>query len=277
MLLCVLFMSGGGVGCDTMRSVLRGVDKPTASIRGVKLERLDLQGATLKFDVEVHNPYATPLPLADLDYTLASRGATFLNGQVDVDGSVPARGSRLVSLPATVSFSQLIGVLKGVRPGAVVPYKASLNVAVDAPAVGRLSLPIEKQGELPVPAVPAVELASVQWKRLTLNRAEAALRFKITNHNEFPVKLSTMHYGLALGGVPIADAGVRTSTSFQKGEAETIEVPIAIQPASLGMGAFRILTGKGAGYSLTGRMALDTPFGALNLPFERTGQTVFRR
>ncbi len=263
-------------GCDSVGSMLKGIDKPTASIRGVKLDHLDLQGATLAFDVEVKNPYDVPLPLANADYSLASKGATFLTGQADVQGVVPARGAQRVTLPARISFSQLLSTLQGVRPGAVVPYEAALNLGVDAPVAGRLSLPLRKAGELPVPAPPVVELASVNWKSLSLDKAEAELELGVTNPNDFPVTLGRMGYALSLGGVKIAETGVNEGARFGKNDRKTLRIPIAIRPSDLGMAAFRMLTGEGASYSIAGDMALDTPFGALTAPFARSGRTTFQ-
>jgi hypothetical protein len=38
-----------------------------------------------------------------------------------------------------------------------------------------------------------------------------------------------------------------------------------------------VLAGEGAGYKLLGTANVDTPFGAMSLPIEGIGNTVFRR
>ena len=69
----VLFLLTG-VGCASF-------PKPTAHVVGVRLSDLKLDSASVVFDVAIDNPYATQLPLANFDYTLASGGTPFLNRQ----------------------------------------------------------------------------------------------------------------------------------------------------------------------------------------------------
>jgi len=55
------------------------------------------------------------------------------------------------------------------------------------------------------------------------------------------------------------------------------EIPTSFAPAKLGMAVFGMLSGTGSGYSLKGTVAIDTPFGPMAPPIDRTGDTVFRR
>jgi LEA14-like dessication related protein len=262
-------------GCESVNSLLAGMDKPSASISGVKLQNLNLEGVTLLFDVDVANPYTVPLPLVNVAYGLSSRGSKFLEGTADVQGSVPAKGKKTIQLPAAVTFASLLKTVQGVKLGSVVPYSAELGLSVDAPAVGRLSLPIKKEGELPIPAVPSVELASVQWKSLNLNSAEAVLKLNVTNNNEFAVDMSRLAYSLALSDTPIIETSLAKGAKFEKGATHTLEIPISLKPSNLGLAAFNMLTGKGASYSLGGTMGVGTAFGPLDLPFKREGKTTF--
>jgi len=273
----VLAMLFTFTGCESMKSILAGMDKPSASVTGVRFDSISLDGMTLVFDVDVKNPYAAPLPLVNVAYGLSSKGSKFLEGAADVQGSVPAKGSKTIQLPAKITFASLLQSVQGVKLGSVVPYTAEMGLSVDAPAVGRLTLPIKKEGELPIPTVPSVELSSVQWKSLTLQNAEAVLKLNVTNNNDFPVDLSKLAYNLSLSGTPIVNTSLAKSASFAKGGSSTLEIPLAIKPSNLGLAAFSMLTGKGAGYSLDGNMNVGTPFGPMNLPFERKGNTVFTK
>lgn len=275
--LLALILLPGLTGCESMNAILAGMDKPSASITGVRLQNLDLQGVTLVFDVDVKNPYTAPLPLVNIAYGLSTGTTKFLDGQADVQGSVPAKGSKTVQLPATVTFAGLLQTVSTLRPGALVPYTADLGLSVDAPGAGRLTLPMKKQGELPIPTVPSVSLESVNWKNLSLQNAEAVLKLNVVNNNQFPVDLSTIAYGLSLSDTPIISTSLAKSASFPKGGAGTLEIPISIKPSNLGLAAFNMLTGKGAGYAINGNMDVTTPFGPMTLPFEKKGSTTFNR
>jgi len=263
-------------GCGVMDAL--GIQKPTASITGVKLQDIDLQSLTMLFDVEVDNPYSVPLPLVNVDYGLASAGTSFLSGEADVQGTVPAQGKRTISLPAKVTFQELLGALKGVKLGSVVPYKADLGLSVDAPAAGRLRVPMSKEGELPVPAPPDVSIQEIKWDPATLSSVGGTIKLAVGNPNQFPVDLGKLAYALTLGKTKVADASIAKPLALAaNGGKGTLEIPIKLSPTDLGASLLGMITGDGAGYSLAGNAAINTPFGPMNLPVEKVGKTVFSR
>jgi len=276
-LLAVALAVPGLAGCGAVQDLLN-VQRPTARIAGVALQDIGLESATLLFDVEVQNPYSVPLPLVNVDYGLASRGTPFLAGKAKLQGTVPAGGRKTVPLPAKVTYLELLKALKDVRPGAVVPYAAEVGLSVDAPALGPLRLPLKKEGQLPVPAAPEVQVAEVKWDSLSLERAGGRVKLNIVNRNQFDVDLSRLAYALSLGGVEVANSSIAQPVSFQAGGgAGAVEIPLSLSPKGLGLAAFKMLTGKGSGYKLSGSADLQTPFGPMSLPVGGTGQTTFRR
>jgi len=272
----VLSVSALG-GCGVVADIL-SVQRPTASIVGVRLADIGLQAATMVFDVEVTNPYSVPLPLVNLDYGVASEGASFLSGKAAMQGAVPAGGSKTVSLPAKVVYLELLKVLKGVKPGSVVPYTATLGLSVDAPAVGPLRLPLSKSGRLPVPAAPEVKVSEIRWDKLTLDAAGGRVKLDMVNRNQFPVEMTALRYALSLGGIDVATSSMVKGVAFgADGGAGTIEIPIAFSPRKLGLAAFGMLTGSGSGYKLHGDLIAKTPFGPMSLPIDGAGNAVFKR
>ncbi len=267
LLLCLLLASGCGM-----------MDEPTARLVGVGLDDIGLDAATLRFDVEVANPYPVSLPLAKLDYTLASSGAQFLSGEAPLEGVVPARGTRTVALPVRLSYVELLKAVSGLRPGAVVPYDAALGLSVDAPVAGLLRLPLRRTGELPVPAVPDVEVTSLRWTDLSLSRAAGEVNLRVVNRNQFPIELSNLAYALSLAGTQVADATIDQSVPFQAaGDAQTVQIPISFSPQRLGVAVLGALRGEAAAYRLTGAMGLQSPYGPMTLPLDKTGRAKLTR
>jgi LEA14-like dessication related protein len=153
-------MAGLLTGCDALQAL--NLQKPTASLKGVKFDKVSLEGATLLFDVEVDNPYSAALPLTNLDYGLASGSKPLFSGKADVAGSIPAKGSKTLSLPAQIKYLDLFNAFKGIKPGSTIPYKAQLGLFMNTPVTQNLRLPIAKEGELTVPTIS--DLESVDWK-----------------------------------------------------------------------------------------------------------------
>jgi len=264
-------------GCATLGQYVH-FQEPDARVTGVALRGFSLEDVTLAFDVEVTNPYSVPLPLVDLDYALSSGGAPFVSGQAALSGTVPAMSSRKVSLPATITYSRLLNALSGVRPGAVVPYAADLGLSVDAPVLGRLRIPLRKEGELPVPAVPKVKIADVQWDRLGLNEARGHITLNVANTNDFPLDFSEMSYTLSVNHSRVAGSTMEKPVSFAAGGGEgTIEIPVSFSPVNLGLGLFQALMSGEATFSLKGNMDVSTPYGPLAIPVDETQRLSFQK
>ena len=264
-------------GCGSINQIMGG-DQPSARVVDVGLQGLDLQAATLRFDVEVSNPYGIDLPILGLDYALASTGTEFLSGRSSRGGTIPARGRSVIPLTARVDFLQTMGLLKGISPGAVVPYSADLGIAVDAPAIGELRVPVRKEGEFPIPTVPDVSIRDIEWESLSLTGASAVVNLDVTNSNSFPIDLSRLVYDLALGGTRVVQSSVDRSVKFAgAGGSNTIPLRFSMRPADLGVAAFQLLRGESAGYDISGLMDLGTKFGPLSLPFGDQGQTPLKK
>ncbi len=269
------FTGCAGLENIDLGSVLGASSTPTADIVGLSLSDLSAHGLKLLADVRVDNPLAAALPLINLDYDITSGGKSFLDGSAALDGSVPAGGSKTVQLPLGIAFSDLLDVLSGVKPGAIVPYEANLTMNVDAPLLGPLSLPLSTTGELPVPTVPNVTLDSVDWSDLSFTNIAGTLNFGVENTNDFPIDIDNLSYGLNLAGVDVSQGKVTSAPSLTKGDKKSIQIPIQLSPAKLGSAAMAFLTGDGADYAMSGSLDLSTPFGPVSLPFADIGKTVF--
>jgi LEA14-like dessication related protein len=139
----------GTTGCSL-------IEKPTASIAGVRVQDINLTDATMLFDVKVDNPYTVPLPMSNVDYALTSQGQQFLTGKADVQGTVPAGASKTLGVPVRINYLKLIDAVKGARPGAAIPYTADMGLSVDVPALGPLRIPMSREGELSIPSAPGL-------------------------------------------------------------------------------------------------------------------------
>ncbi|OHB65453.1 MAG: hypothetical protein A2Y76_05715 [Planctomycetes bacterium RBG_13_60_9] len=144
-------------GCTSTEERLQ-LRKPTAQVVGVGLRDVSAYGATLVFEVEVQNHYAFDVPLLSFNYSLSSAGQGFMAGSSELRITVPAGGSRTVSLPARVDYIKALQELSNVRPGAKIPYEAELNLVVNTPRLGSITLPLRRAGELLLPEVPASNL-----------------------------------------------------------------------------------------------------------------------
>jgi LEA14-like dessication related protein len=272
-LICASLFSG----CQTLEGILQSSPKPSARIIGTELKNLSLQKIDLVFNVEIVNPYAVDMPLLDLAYTVGSGGTSLLQGNIKPSGAVPAGGTSVIQLPARITFASLIRTLKGVRPGSVVPYKADMTLGVDAPVVGRLTLPLSKSGELPVPAAPEVELYSFEIAKLGMDETKATAKLQVKNTNSFALNLSKISIELALGAHKVANTSLAKSAKIAPGQSIAVDVPLSFSPRSFGLAVMNLLRGNKAAYGLGGSLEAGTAYGPLLLPFNRNGNTTITK
>lgn len=267
-------------GCAALEDVARALaptDRPAVRVADTRLAGLTLQAVTLQLDLQVDNPYAVPLPLGALDWALSSGGTPLLSGAAQPGTAVPAHGSARVPLEVAVPFEGLLAVLPGVRPGAVVPWEAQLGLSADLPAAGRVRLPLDARGELPVPAVPEVRVEGLRLDELSLTRASGTLSLGVRNTNAFACTPQAPALRLSLGGHAVADARLAVAGPLQPGATATVAVPLSFSPLSAGTALLDLLRGSSATWRLEGDLAVDTPWGRFAAPLAGSGTAPLAR
>ena len=154
-------------GCSSLTNLRR----PTASVAGMSVGNVDAQGFTMNFDVNLNNPNSVALPLATADYKLGLGGVQVLDGKARPAGTLPANGSRSVTLPVSVTYEHLLSAEQSIRAGnGDVPYDLDAGLSFDTgnPLFGTLRVPLRHSGILPLRQV----LSDPQ----ALLRSEAARR-----------------------------------------------------------------------------------------------------
>ena len=174
-------------------------------------------------------------------------------------------------------FADLFAAAKGVKAGEVVPYKATMGLAANAPGLGEIRLPVSKQGELPVPTTPEVKLTQMKIESLSMSQLQARVGMSVKNTNQFKFGLSEMQYDLKLAGATIASMKLDDAADLAPGEATEMSFPISVNPLSIGMGFYNMLTGSDASYQIVGNVTGATPFGPMSLPFDRSGDMPLTR
>jgi LEA14-like dessication related protein len=149
LLLPLVVVCLASVGCSN----LSGLQRPTASVTGMELGEVDARGFTMNLGVDVANPNGVVLPLAGADYELGVGGVRALGGRAKPQGSVPANGSRQVTVPVSVAFDDLLAAEQAIRDsGGDVPYdlQGGLTFQTGNPLLGSPRVPLRYSGMLPL-------------------------------------------------------------------------------------------------------------------------------
>jgi hypothetical protein len=141
-------------GCETTPDIPYDRE-PVARLEAMRFEGVELDYATLLFDIEIDNPYPVSLPIQRLRYALVSEGRTFLTATVFDNVTVPPNTKKVLTLEDEVTYARLLRALRG-EPGSIIPFKADLTLSLDAPRSGGISLHAEREGDILLPESPEI-------------------------------------------------------------------------------------------------------------------------
>jgi LEA14-like dessication related protein len=139
-------------GCTSVEERLE-LRKPTAQLAGVHIEEATTHSARLVFDVEIENHYPLTVPLLGFKYSVSSAGRLFLSGSSEVRINLPGDSRRTVALPAQIDYLQSLKILGAIQPGATIPYAAEVDLKVETPRLGPITLPLTRSGQLTLPVL----------------------------------------------------------------------------------------------------------------------------
>lgn len=246
-----------------------GFGKPTADVTGIHIPSINLKKIDIVVDVLISNPNPVPIPLVDIDYLVESDGRKLVSGLIPDAGTIRAHGFETVKIPITIIYDDIKDTYDDIKPGSIIPYKIKVGLIADVPVFGKLTLPLEKEGEIPVPYKPDVDLERVEFDSFSLEETSATLHLKLENKNDFDLGLNALEYEVWLAEVSIVNAKLSKSAKVDKNGISYIELPVSFRPKDFGSALWDMIRGKGAGYAMKGNLDLDSPFGPMQLPFNK--------
>lgn len=250
-----------------------GFGKPTADVTGIHIPSISLEKAEIVVDVLIKNPNPVPIPLIDINYLIESDGRKLISGLIPDAGTIHAHGEETVKIPVHLIYDDIKSTYDDIKPGSIIPYRIKVDLIVDVPIFGRLTLPVEKTGEIPIPYKPDIDLEKIKFERFSFEETVAVLHLKLENKNDFDLALNKLDYEVWLSDVSIGGAELTKCAKIEKNGVSRIDTPITFRPKDCGSALWDMIRGRGTGYTMKGHVNVDTPFGAMNLPISKEGGT----
>ncbi|CAI9762940.1 unnamed protein product [Fraxinus pennsylvanica] len=224
-----------------------GFGKPTADVTGIHIPHIDLEKADIVVDVLVTNPNPIHIPLIDINYLIESDGRKLVSGLILDVGTIHAQGSETVKIPVCLIYDDIKSTYDDVKPGSIIPYRIKVDLIVDVPVFGRLTLPLEKTGEIPIPYKPDIDVEKIKFEKFSFEETIANLHLKLENKNDFDLGLNALDYEVWPCDVSIGGAELTKSAILEKNGITYIDVPITFRPKDCGSALWDMIRGRGAG------------------------------
>ena len=148
-------------GCDTTPD-FQYDREPAARLQAMRFGGVELDYATLLFDVEIDNPYPAGISLQLLRYALVSEGRTFLTATAFNNVTVPPNTKKVLTLEDEVTYVRLLRALRS-EPGSTIPIKAELTLSLDAPRLGWINLHAENEDNILLPKSPEINVEGITY------------------------------------------------------------------------------------------------------------------
>ncbi|KAK4566032.1 hypothetical protein RGQ29_002291, partial [Quercus rubra] len=250
-----------------------GFGKPTADVTGLHVPSINLEKADFVIEILIKNPNPVPIPLIDINYLIGSDGKKLISGLIPDAGTLKAHGEETVKIPVTLIYDDIKTTYSEIKPGSIIPYKIKVDLIVDVPVFGRITLPLEKTGEIPIPYKLDIDIERIKFNRFSFEENVAVLHLKLENKNDFDLGLNDLDYEVWLCDESIGSVDLQKSANLVKNGITYIDIPITFRPKDFGSALWDMIRGKGTGYSMKGNINVDTPFGAMKLPITKEGST----
>ncbi len=252
-------------------------EKPTVSVADIKLDRLSFEQVTLLFDIEITNPNLMAVNLAGFDYDLGMNNKSLVQGNQKKGLKIAAQSESMVQLPVTLNFKDLYQSINELRRRDNADYILSLGVTIEAPLLGsehRLS--INKQGQIPLPKLPAISLDALELKRLGFSGADLTVKVKVENPNAFDFGMNSINFSLQIAGAQWLN---QKSTNQQKILAKKngiLSFPISLNFFEIGPSVLKLLkSSEPLDYDVEGEVEFNTSLpliGVTKVPFALSGK-----
>jgi len=261
-------------GCAGL--VKSGIGRPKVSVESAKLASLSFQGATLQFGFGVDNPNPVGLHLDGFDYALSVEGARMMEGRQDSKLDLAANAKQTIELPVTLKYQQLWTGLRQVVEKKEAGYVLEAGFAFDVPVLGRVRIPVRREGNLPLLRMPRIRLERIAIAGLSARAADLALSVAVDNPNDLEAELQGIDTGLTLNQRSVGRLVHEGTVRVAANGTERLTVPLRLDLVQLGSAVFRMLSNGGVvDYGLDGNLSLtssEPAFVASEVPFSGNGR-----
>jgi LEA14-like dessication related protein len=262
------------LGCATLQK-LGGIRPPDLSVDKVNIVGAGLKEMDLIMNLRVKNNYPMGIHLPAFNYNFLVDNHVFLKGENALNQSISALSENKVKVPVRIHFMDLYQSLNTMIKKDQAPYELKGNLHFDVPILGRIKIPFNKKGSLPLLKIPKISVKGLRIKSMSFASANLLLDIALDNPNGFLMMLNDFSYNFSVDGLKWADGTMNKNISFEKHGQSKISIPIQLNFFEMGKTVYnQIMKKQSLSYEFDTQIKFktDLPFlKDVDIPLKKEG------
>ena len=240
-------------GCQSLQDLADSIRKPSLSITDVRVTDFAFDEIELTYDVQVDNPNPVAVQMLSYDYDFNINSNDFIEGSQDKQLRIESSGTSTFQIPMRLNFQELYNLFNGLRGKNEADYNLMANLNFDLPVLGETTLPLEKNGSLPMIKLPKINVSSLQVNDVNFSKADLVLNLQVDNPNGFGLLVNALSYDLNVNGRNWVDGTNSDRITIDKNNSNRIAIPISLNITEIGSSVVQLLNNSGGlDYKLNG-------------------------
>ncbi len=197
--------------------VWRVAGRPKVKRVRARITAIDLQGVSVAFDIDVHNPYPFPLRSPRFRYGIDVEGTELVRAEDTAEMSVPARAVGTVTLPSRIAYRSAWKTYQALSAAKEFAYRIRGQLILSG--MGRTYvLPASHTGTLPVLRAPKFSNINVRFAERSPISATVIVEADIENPNIFALGIKDLGFVLKLGDEQVGNLTASTTAEIPAGK-----------------------------------------------------------
>lgn len=250
---CLMFLLTLMTSCASLRDAA-DIQEPEVRFSNMSIQTINFEGVTLLFDFNVTNPNRLDISADSYNYEFLINGQSFISGTQNERLDIGRESTSTIQVPVSMTFANLYESFRSVLRQDSVSYRMDTAVSFSLPVIGSRTVPVQAEGNLPIPKVPRIQFGDFEMKRLSFSGAELDISFRVSNPNPFGITLAGADYSLQVNGKEWLDTRLGESIRVDSSESREIIIPIELSASQMGSALVEMMGGrKEFDYQLTGQ------------------------
>ena len=219
--------------CTTLQN-LANIQKPVVSLDHIQVSGLSFNGLNLLFEVGIENPNSLAVTMAGFNYQFYLNEQLFMQGSQDSTQSILARSKSQLEIPIALDFKKIYTTYQALKDKDSSAYKMQVGLVFDLPVIGKTTIPLSKEGGIPLLKLPKISLAGLKLRNLSLTSASFELETQLENPNNLNLLITQFQYDLKINDKNWLTGVKSQAQQITSKTTQSLTIPFSISRRSTG-------------------------------------------